>query len=75
MSLQHVTGINHFLRTGRVIRPRVGATNRFVFTGEFLCIFASTTGFVTSRRRTISDHFKCVHATYRGNKSRRGDKD
>ena len=38
MSLQHVTGINHFLRTGRVIRPRVGATNRFVFTGEFLCI-------------------------------------
>ena len=37
MSLQQVTAINHFLRTGRVIRPRVGATNRFVFTREFLC--------------------------------------
>ena len=38
-------------------------------------LFASTAGFVASRRRTISDHFKCAHATYRGNKSRRGDKD
>ena len=37
MSLQQVTAINHFLCTGRVIRPRVGATNRFVFTGECLC--------------------------------------
>ena len=38
-------------------------------------LFASTTGFVPSRRGRKSDHFKCVRATWREDKSCRGDKD
>ena len=38
-------------------------------------LFAFTTGFVPSRRRRKSDHFKCVHATCCEDKSCRGDKD
>ena len=77
---RHVAATSHGDKSLSVYRLSNKSTRRSdkslrVYRRILVQLFASTTGFVPSRRRRKSDHFKCVHATCREDKSCRGDKD
>ena len=77
---RHVAATRHGDKSLSVYRSGNKSTRRSdkslrVYRRILVQLFASTTGFVPSRRRRKSDHFKCVHATWREDKSCRGDKD
>lgn len=77
---RHVAATSHGDKPFSVYRSSNKSTRRSdkslrVYRRILVQLLASTAGFDPSRRRKKSDHFKCVHATCREDKSCRGDKD
>ena len=77
---RHVAATSHGDKSLSVYRSSNKSTRQSdkslrVYRRILVQLFASTTGFVPSRRRRKSDDFKCLHATWREDKSCRGDND